>query len=185
MTIDKGVWTWTGFSGAPGYSIFYATPNSGLSGVIKNFFGAIDDYIPSGVTISSPSSGDQIDEATGLLTGTWTGGIGGSTPGQASGVYAGPAGFVINWLTNGVVNGRRVRGRTFIVPCIASLFDNDGTLANNHRAVIQSAADNLVASAAGDLLVWHRPRGGVGGSAHAVAAAVVSDKVAVLRSRRD
>lgn len=185
MAIDKGVFTWTGFSGAPGYSVFYATPDMGISGDIKTFFTAIDDYIPSGVNIQCPTSGDRLDEATGQLLETWSGGVGGTVQGQVAGNYASPAGICVNWLTNGVVNGRRVRGRTFIVPTAANIFAADGTLADNHLAVFQAAADALVASAAGDLLVWHRPVGGAGGSAHAIVAARVSDKVSVLRSRRD
>ena len=184
MTIDKGVWTWTGIPSGPGYSIFYATPDMGLSGDIKTFFESIKNYLPSSVTIESPSSGDRLDEATGMLTGVWSGGVGGSTVGLADPKHSAPAGASVTWLTAGIVNGKRVRGRTFLVPLSVNAYQADGTLDNTAYGVIQSAADALVASAAGDLLVWHRPVAGAGGSAHPVTGAKVSDRVSILTSRR-
>lgn len=185
MAIDKGVWTWTGFSGAPGYSIFYATPDVGLSGVINTFWGTVAEYLPTAVTIAGPTTGDRLDETTGTLTGTWTGGAGGTEPGRGAGAFAAPAGVSVTWLTAGVKNGRRVRGRTFIVPIIASAYANDGSLETTAHAELQAAADALVAAAAGDLKVWSRPVGGVGGSAYPVTGARVADRVSILRSRRD
>ncbi len=185
MAIDKGVWTWTGFAGAPGYSVFYATPDMGISGVIKTFFESMKTLIPSVINIASPTTGDRLNELSGQLTGTWTGGVGGSTQGTGGGDFAGPAGLSITWLTDGVVNGRRVRGRTFIVPIIATSYDNTGSLDTGVVSQAQSAADALVTAAAGNLLVWHRPVNGGGGSVHPVTGARVADKAAILRSRRD
>lgn len=184
MAIDKGVWEWSGFKGAPGYSIFYATPDAGVSGLIKSFFDTVADMLPGAVTIQNPSDGDRIDETTGLLTGVWTGGIGGTTVATGSGSYAGPAGAAITWGTNGIVAGKRVRGRTFLVPLHSTAYMTDGTLLDAVRTNIQTAADTLVTAAAGDLLVWSRPRVGLAGSAHPVVSARVTDQVAVLRSRR-
>lgn len=185
MAIDKGVWTWSGFTGAPGYSVFYATPAMGLSGVVKTFFESIKQYLPSNVQILSPSSGDTINELSGTLIGGWSGGVGGTTTGTGVGDYAAPVGASVQWLTEGVVNGRRVRGRTFIVPIISSSFDPTGSLDTAVQASIQSAADALVTAAAGDLFVWHRPVNGGGGSIHPITGARVADRAAVLRSRRD
>lgn len=184
MAIDKGVFEWQGFPGAPGYSVFYATPDMGVSGLIKTFFSSIASILPNNVLIACPTVGDRLDEATGLLTGTWSGGVGGSVPGTYSGVYPGPAGAAITWETAGIARGRRVRGRTFIVPIVGDAFQNDGSLGAGALATLQTAADTLVSGAAGDLLVWSRPRLGAGGSAHPIVSARVSDRVAVLRSRR-
>ena len=184
MAIDKGVWTWSGFPGAPGYSIFYATPGTGISGDIKTFFTSCRTEMPSSVTITSPTGGDSFDPVTGTLTGTWSGGVGGTTVGMSAAAYAGPAGACVTWLTSGIANGRRVRGRTFLVPLSSSAYQTDGSLAPGSLTALQAAADTLVSSSAGNLLVWHRPVGGGGGSAHPVVGAKVSDRVAVLRSRR-
>lgn len=185
MAIDKGVWTWTGFAGAPGYSVFYATPALGLSGVVKTFFESIKQFLPTTVNIASPSSGDTINELSGTLLGSWSGGVGGSTQGTGVGDYAAPAGLSVQWLTDGVVNGRRVRGRTFIVPILASTFDGQGNIDTAALNTVQSAADALVTAAAGELHVWHRPVNGGGGSIHAITGARVADRAAILRSRRD
>lgn len=185
MAIEKGVWTWTGFSGAPGYSVFYATPAMGLSGVIKTFFESVKALIPQDVNIASPSSGDTLNELSGQLLGTWSGGVGGSTQGTSANPWAAPVGASITWLTDGVVNGRRVRGRTFLVPLNTGAYDYQGSLQATAISTLQTAANALVTSAAGDLLIWHRPVNGGGGSVHAVTGARVADKAAILRSRRD
>lgn len=190
MAIDKGVFQWTGFQGAPGYSIFYALPSAGVAADIKTFFTAISSWLPTTVTISCPTEGDTLEEATGILTGSWSGGPGGTVIGGATGTHAGPAGAAVTWDTSGIATGaggkaRRVRGRTFLVPLATTAYESDGTLVLAARNAIQGAADALVSDAAGNLVVWHRPIGGAGGSAHPVTGARVADKVAVLRSRRD
>jgi len=184
MTIDKGVFTWSGIPTGPGYSVFYATPNMGVAADLKLFFETIKGFIPTGVQIDCPTEGDQLDETTGTLTGVWTGGPGGSVVCNGAAQRAGGVGAVITWQTAGIVNGRKVRGRTFLVPLFTDAYDVNGTLLETVRSTIQGAVDLLVADTAGDLLVWHRPVGGVGGSAHAVVSGRVSDTVAVLRSRR-
>jgi hypothetical protein len=94
------------------------------------------------------------------------------------------------------VNFRRVRGRTFIVPIGGASLAGDGTLDATKQGNIQSAANTLVASAAAtvQLVIWSRPfpgdpnNGGSfarDGSSHPVKSALVRDKVAMLRSRRD
>lgn len=184
MTIDKGVWVWNGIPGGSGYSILYATPGMGVSGLIKTFFSSIAAALPSGVSVTTPTEGDQIDEATGTLTGVWTGGAGGTTVGTGAPHFAAPTGACVTWSTDGIVNGKRVRGRTFLVPLTGDAYQDDGSLRENIRTLMQTAVDTLVSGAAGDLLVWHRPVGGVGGSAHPVVAGRISDRAAILTSRR-
>lgn len=184
MAIDKGVFVWSGFPGGPGYSVFYATPGMGIAGDLRAFFDNIKTYIPSSVSIDPPESGDTIDEATGQLTATWTGASLSNVIGSSNDVYAGGVGASITWLTGGVVNGRRVAGRTFLVPLASNAYDLDGSLTSLAYTALDTAASALVSSTAGDLLVWHRPVGGVGGSAHPVTGYRIRDRVAVLSSRR-
>jgi hypothetical protein len=183
--IDKLVVQWGGFNGAPGYSVFYATPGNLVRADIISFFSSVNDWIPSGVSLSIPSSGDTVDDATGVLTGTWTEGTDLVLNGSAGGIYAAPAGCCITWDTSGIANGRRVRGRTFLVPLGGNALATDGSLENIALQDIRSSAAALVGNAGGNLLVWHRPVAGAGGSSHPVVASRVADKVAVLRSRRD
>lgn len=184
MAVDKGVFVWSGFPGGPGYSIFYATANAGMAANLRAFFDNIKAYIPSSVTIDPPESGDVIDEATGTLQGTWVGGALSNVVGASNDVYAGGVGASITWETSGVVNGRRVRGRTFLVPLASNAYQLDGSLAPLAYTALQGAANSLLTAAAGDLLVWHRPIGGAGGSVHPITGFRLADRVSVLRSRR-
>ena len=184
MAIDKGVWVWNGLPGGSGYSIFYATPDMGVSGLIKTFWDSIVAALPSGVSVTGPTEGDRLDESTGTLTGVWTGGAGGTTVGTGAPHFAAPTGACVTWHTGGIVNGKRVRGRTFLVPLTGDAYQDDGSLRENIRATMQAAVDALVSAAAGDLLVWHRPVGGLGGSAHPVVSGRISDRAAILTSRR-
>lgn len=193
MAIHKVSAQWSGFTGAPGYTNFYFTPFTGGGDAqaavdrVRAFFFALVNVIPTGVTIQVSPTVEIIDEATGSLTGyidatqppIVTGASGGT-------MYVGPSGAVINWLTATVRAGRRVRGRTFIVPLRTTMFDTQGTLTADALGFIRAAANVLTT---GDfeqqLVVWSRPVGGAGGVAAPVIGSRVPDLAAVLRSRRD
>lgn len=175
---------WENFTGAPGYSVFYAvaSPTSTLRGQIGGLFGQVSQYLPNGLTVTIPDQGDILEETTGQITGTWNELSGAVVATGSSGAsYAGSAGAVINWKTAAVVNGHRVRGRTFLVP-LASGYETNGTLTTACRGALQTAANAVTF---GSLGIWHRPVNGSGGSWHQITSAVVPDMAAVLRSRRD
>lgn len=177
--------TWTGLGGLPGLSTFYygvATPN--VSDCVA-FFTAIRSLFPTGLTWDIPSSGDEIDDATGTLTGGWTG-SGGGTVTANGGVttYAAGTGTRVRWDTLSIVNGRRVRGGTFLAPLLGSSYDSSGTIATASLSTIQTAASTFAASGVAKG-IWHRPTTPGTGLYAAINTAVVPDKVTMLRSRRD
>ena len=90
----------------------------------------------------------------------------------------------VEWITGVVFNGRRVRGRTFLVPLAKSRFEGPGMLTSGCVSVLQAAASALVSAT--DLRIWSRPSGAPGalGGSALVSAAVVPDQVSWLRSRR-
>lgn len=184
MAIQRIPVVWSGIPTGPGVSVFYGAEGSVVNDDLSTFFTAIKGLIPTGTSIIIPSSGDTISEATGDVAGTWTGAAGGSIVCNGAASHAAGVGGVVQWMTGGIVNGRRVKGRTFLVPLFASAYDNNGTLIDAQRNTIQTAVDALVVGAGGNLMVWHRPTSGVGGSAHAITSGKVSDTVAVLKSRR-
>lgn len=151
---------------------------------VTNAFGALNAILPVGVVLDIPNTGDTIDAATGQLTGTWghTNPPGQMLPTGGAAAAAG-VGACVTWLTSDVVNGRRVRGRTFIVPLSTDGYQDDGTLTPAAVTALGVFAGLLIAES---LVVWHRPTtvGGSNGSEHAVTSFKVSDRVAVLRSRR-
>lgn len=188
---------WQNWPGAPGVSHFYLDGQdlTGLQGridAIRTFFNALVAYLPSNLTIQVPSSGDLVETATGTLSGVWSVG---TTPavvtGGSTAAYAGNAGMVTHWLTDGFVAGRRVRGRTFIVPCTSAVFETNGSPTASAITGMKAAADALITSMAGKMLVWARPfvdPAGVKpprtGSASVVNGSRVPDLAISLRSRR-
>lgn len=91
---------------------------------------------------------------------------------------------LIRWATDGVVNNRLVRGRTFI-PAIPEGRSLEGVPDGELRADLDFAAEALIANAETQLVVWSRPTDVRAGSQHTVLSANVWDEFAVLRSRRD
>jgi hypothetical protein len=176
------VWS-TGIGGA-GVSVFYSPFGVDMTTELATFFNAIKSNFPNAVTWDIPGSGDVIDETTGLITGAWTAGTAATiTATGGTGSYVAGTGAFVRWQTNGIVNGRRVRGRTFLDPLVVGAFDANGTIATAALGGLQPAATALAAS--GKMLIWHRPTpGGADGSTHAVVAGTVPDKVSSLRTRR-
>jgi len=92
----------------------------------------------------------------------------------------------VNWRTNDYRFGRRIRGRTFMVPLNSNAYEGDGTLSTAARGDLQTFADTMVSGTGGaEFGVWSRPRNGAGGVFATVTSGTVPDMAAVLRSRRD
>lgn len=185
---------WQGWPGSPGVSQFYLDSVAQQTSIdaIRTFFAAVAGLLPTGLTITVPSSGDIIEEQNGQLAGNWSVG---TAPlvvtGSGTGVYAGNAGAVVHWLTNTVATKRRLRGRTFLVPLVSTAYDTAGSLGLTPFNTIQNAASALVGSMAGNMVVWHRPiiQKGTGvviraGSSGDVTSSRVPDLAVSLRSRR-
>lgn len=184
MTVDRLQVSLSGPAMGSGVATHYAVPGSELQPAFSTFWESCAFLMAEAVDIHVPTTGDQIDEATGLLTGAWTFGIGGNYSGGGSGAYAGGVGAVIQWITQGLVEGHRVRGRTFVVPLALNSYDALGTLNASVVSALESAANVLLNTAAGNHVVWSRPRPGVAGSIHPVVDFRVSDRVSWLRSRK-
>lgn len=200
--VDRVRVTWSGFPGGPGLSTFYVTSGAAAVGPISSMFAGFRNQLPMDVSYNVPGSGDAIDPITGLISGSWAGGTPTPGSGGGSGGYSAPAGALIRWATGGIVRGHRVKGRTFLVPIVASSYQADGTLIADALTMIQNAASGLVAALPTDLFVFSRPSKGspawtdVHGKLHplkpphvggvfAVTSAIVPDQSVVLRSRRD
>lgn len=194
--------TWSGFPGAPGVSTFYATNASVVQPQINDLFGALTGVVPASISILTESSGDVIESTTGEIQSTWTSAVTAALTGQSSGQYAAPVGAQIQWLTPGRFSGRRLVGKTFIVPLSGFSFQADGSLTVEALSALNTAANNLVVAAAGNFKVYQRPQQAtpswtdVHGRLHpaklaraggfgSVIGHRVPDKAVVLRSRRD
>lgn len=175
---------------------FAAGSTSGPA-ALSAFWGACATFMPNGITISIPNTGDTIDETTSVIDGVWTA-SGGSTIASSGGAvaYAAGVGGRCYFFTDGITNGRRVRGTIFVVPVIASSFQADGTLTSTISGALQTAATALAGVAAFGVYTRKQLAGPVDpshplgkppahdGKFHDVLAGVGADPISWLRSRR-
>lgn len=189
---------WTGFIGAPGYTNLYfrdftagtldQAMADGFTAKVDTWLDAWVSSLPATVSILVDPTVDVLEETTGALTNFMTVSPDTARVGSGAGTYAAPAGAVVNWSTNGIENGRRVRGRTFMVPLTSAAMQSDGTIATASLTALRAATATLITgTGSGDLGVWHRPTtpGGTDGAWYVVSAFNLPDKIAILTSRRD
>ena len=193
MAITRLTAAWNGFRGAPGYSNFYFAGDSAdtelleqSAETVRSFFNGFRDYLPTGINISIRGNAEVIDESNGQITSQIDFEPPSSVIGATTGSYSAASGAVVNWNTNAYRNGRRVRGRTFLVPLSTNAYDNGGDLTNAALTALRGAATFLSSGAAPlPFVVWARPINGSGGTAEPVISHTVPDLGAILRSRRD
>lgn len=187
----------TGFPGGPGVATHYFLDQQTALASLRQFWDEMCGILPLNVVVQCENAGDIVDSVNGNLTGSWAKPPVASSQGRAVGVYSAPTGAVISWLTSTVADNRRLRGRTFIVPCASSAFQTNGALTPAIIAAFQTAAQALIFEQSLSLVVWHRPIAARAATATSPAVAFragshglvtgsrVSTKAAVLRSRRD
>lgn len=192
--IQKLVITWTGVPSGGGASIMFAADAAVLSTAMRTFFDSIKVYLAPGVGITFPTGGYTIHADTGIASTTWS-----QTPPSPvgsinTGGYAAPAGAVVTWRTPELnFFGHLMKGRTFIVPLGQSAFQNNGTLDDTFKGILQTKAADVVTT--GAPVVYERHSDGPDadhpdrvahdGKAALVTSATVNDRAAVLRSRRN
>lgn len=201
MTVGLVRVEWSGTTGGPGLTQFAIAASGGATWTAANAQSAVDavrtffsnqiQYIPNEVQLQVLPDVDQYDELTATLEATTTAAVTpASLAGTGTGSYAGGAGYRYNWRTGVIRGGRRVVGKTYIVPAVANVYDANGTLGSTQITSFNQTASTFLAtlSAAGlGLQVWSRP-GGIAvpvGGMSGVITGDVADKTAILRTRRD
>lgn len=197
----------TGFSGAPGFSVFYFSsalaPIDNTSATlacnrVRDAFTAARNLFPGAWSVTISPDVPTINPANGTLTGSLSGATSTVTGNAGAGSVYGPApvGLQVRYSTPDVVNGKHVSGRTFLVP-VASV-TNEGNGTPTAAAVTLAAAFGTSMLDAGttdiDFGVWSRPVDAAhakpssparAGSFHGATGSSVKDQYVVLRSRRD
>jgi hypothetical protein len=191
---------WTGFTGAPGYTVMHfrdfggtdVTPPDAQMAVdrVYAFFNAVKAYFPQQVSLQVRGEVEAIDEATGNLQDVIVATAPAAIVGTAGTTvpYAAALGSVVSWRTGVVRNNRRIRGRTFLVPLSSLAFDNTGTLIPGALTAFNTAATALRdATTIADFGIYARPTapGASDGVWALVTGHQVPDMGSVLRSRRD
>jgi len=191
VNIDRVRVALTGFPGAPGVATFYALDGSALLNDLQTLWAGIIASMPSDVTTQIENVGDTLSASTGELVDSWSGTSQDPQDGAAGGAYASPVGFMFQWFTADIMNGHRLRGRTYVVPAAGSCFETDGSVTSATAAAQQGFGEDFQVAQADNFVVWHRPKYDPGhvlvrnGSYGLVSSAVVPRTAVVLRSRRD
>lgn len=189
---------WTGFNGGPGFTNLYFRTAGSTAVLLTDaqdavtkvdaWVSALSNHLPSSVTVRVDPTVTEMNEQTGAQIGFLPTTAPAAHPGGDGGGYSAASGACFNWYTSGVRNGRRVRGRTFIVPLGGTKYDSTGTLAATTLTAYQNATATLLANVTSSRLhVWSRPSGpgASDGQAHPVEFYTLPDKAAILTSRRD
>lgn len=190
---------WDGFVGAPGYSNFFFVDSNpeaswdqganASAAAVEAFFGAVKHLIPNHATITVQSDTPIVDSASGEIVGFTSSGTHTAIAGTAAAAaYSAASGGVVTWRTVGVRNGRRVRGRTFVVPLANVAYENNGSLVAGAITSFGNATGAILnMTGTAQFGIWSRPSapGATDGQWFDVMNATVPDKVAILRSRRD
>lgn len=184
---------YVGFTGSPGWvrmkfqgSLTVADANTAAAN-FRSFLSNMNVFMPAGSSYTFDSAAQQFDDAgvqTGEITLTT---VPSTLSGSGSGSYAGGSGAVVSWTTNAFHLGRRVRGRTFLVPMVASAFTSGGVLQPTTQSSLQAGAAVFASSSPTPVISSHKEQLG-GGMSHltaAVTGATVPNRAAILRSRRD
>lgn len=180
----------TGPQGSPwlGTMFFDETVGTAQSAAtaVGTFWGAVDALMHTTVTWATEADVSAIDDTNGQLMG-----VSSTTPQTGTGALGGElAPFVsqalVRWRTNGIVNGRSLRGRSF-VPGLTTTSADDGRVIAATQATINAAAAALILDANSTLVVWHRPSGpgATDGNSATVVTGTCWSQYASLRSRRD
>lgn len=187
----------TGFPGAPGVATMFFLDAIPPVAAIHDFWDALATQLPGDVVATVENAGDIINDANGELVGTWAAATTAPVGGTAAGPYAAPAGAVVRWNTGTILDGSRLRGRTFIVPLSSAIYDGDGSLGGGVITIMQDAAAAFVTATTPTFVVWHRPLSAAAagkrvppGVAHPggfgiVTGSSIPDRISILRSRRD
>lgn len=189
---------WTGFNGGPGYTnLYFSDTTFGLAtqaiansaaAKVDTFLASMTARFPLAVAAKVNPTAEIINPADGKLQGFMTVTPSNTRQGEGTGTYSGASGACVNWYTGGVVRGRRVRGRMFLVPLIGSSYATNGTLDDTMLTGLRTAVATLSANNTTSWLgVWSRPsaKGATDGNWFGVQSSTVNDKAAILRSRRD
>lgn len=177
----------------PGVTVLHGRPTvSGadqdaaedLAAKARVLFDGLKALFPPSMTFSFPGECVELNTTTGVLEDVYVFTPPANVVATGTGNWTAPAGGRIEWRTEAIVAGRRLRGRTFFVPFTIGSYDGTGTLASATITLLQT--EGLEYMDAG-LLVAVRPC--IWSRTHGILADITSlaipDEVSVLRSRRD
>ena len=120
---------------------------------VRAFWDTVKGAMPTDVSIKVENTGDLIEDTTGELTGAWSQAPVAAVLGSSLGKYGAPCGGIVRWETSTILDGHRLRGRTFIVPMSSDFYATDGSLDVAGIAAFQTAGSDLQSAEAATFVV--------------------------------
>jgi hypothetical protein len=189
----------TGLAGGPGLSTFHFLESGGSPGdaqaSVEAFWTALLTVIDNAIQISPTQEVVVFEDTTGEAQ-SFTTVAGATKTGSDVNAALPPATQgLIRWATAGVVNGRRVQGRTFVPGPTESYSSTSGRVEAGYLTAMANAIIALIGGANSVPVVWSRPVtadpgadppvAGRAGSSHVITGGSGWGDWAVLRGRRD
>lgn len=177
---------WSSPGSPGGLSVMYFDDTATITLIrtsLAAMWNIIDNYQGAGTTWNIRQEGRVLDPTTGTLTGSWAEGTAQTaTAALAGGVVPNAAQVLLRWNTTAIVNGRAVKGRTYVPGLQAGQLTNGELLAATRTSIGSAIA--AFQGAGNGFGVWHRPVTGSGGSFHLSNTGSVWSELAVQRKRR-
>jgi hypothetical protein len=185
----RAIWNVQG--GGTGYSVFHVreASTSGVAAAAQTFaadlrtgFQSIVAHLPDDVILNFDSEARELDVATGQLLAVHAFTAPTAVTGSSTAAYSAPSGARVDLVTAGIVAGRRIRGRTYLVPITSLDYTTTGTIQSTARTAFNACFDTFKGrSGVYSLGVWSRTHGVI---ADVVTCSTPSE-AAILRSRRE
>lgn len=178
---------WAGVAGTPYYSNHYfgddtvpATAQDAVNAVDAFWFG-LSGNISNDLTWTVEGTVARIEATDGSLVGQYAvtpeTGVGGSSGQMLPLATQG----IVRWLTDTVIAGRMLRGRTFVPGLVEDVNDADGKPVSALPTLLTTVGQALINDTGNTLQVWSRTHGNFA----EVETAQGWNQWATLRSRRD
>lgn len=160
---------WTGGRIGAGATVFHfrsIASDSGAQGIAnaaRTLFDSLKGYFPDEVVFTFDAEVKELAD-DGTLMAVYSVTPGANVAGGSSGTYANGSGICVRHVTSAIIGGRRIIGRTFLVPIAASVWNTDGDLSASVAGIINSTFATFasaVSLSGSDLSVWSRKNSSV------------------------
>jgi len=163
---------------------FDATPAASTQRTaLHAFWTAVKAFQATSGSYAIDGAGRELESTTGALTGAWTEASSKTGTGTGGATQLSDADqILVQWRSPTILNGRFMRGRTFVPGISSPQLSNGNVLAATVSSI--AAAGQTLCTSGAELQIWHRPVAGAGGVATDAATCTVWNEFAVLRQRR-